>query len=521
MDEPGRKHTRGELIARRIGLPLGPLLFLLALVVPLPEFAADGAVVSATTNVRVTLGLGAWMAIWWMTEALPLAATSLLPLAVLPLSGLATARDTAPQYFSDIVALFLGGFCLALAMQKAGLHKRIALRVVRVFGARPRRLVLGFLAGSALMSMWVSNTATTIMLIPVVLTVVQESLPEEGGSEAAARFGAACLLAVAFGASLGGVGTTIGTPPNAYFQGFFNQHYAAEIAAGTLPEITLGRWMMIGLPLVVVLVPACWLLLTRLSPGVPRKLPEFEGQDIIQRIKPDGPPHKSEWLVMAIFFAAAAAWITHAPIELAGAVLPLTGWDAYFAFGTGRSFITDGTIAITAALLLFLLPDFRERGGRLLTWEFAGRRLPWGALLLFGGGLALAWAIDTGGLSAYLRAAFGTLGGVPVWVLLALVIVLMAALSELASNTAAAAMVIPVLASLAAAIGVDPLPLLVAGVLGASCGYALPVATPPNTIAYATGRVSIAQLVRAGALLDVVAIVAMYLAVTLLLRLVL
>jgi solute carrier family 13 (sodium-dependent dicarboxylate transporter), member 2/3/5 len=513
MEETARQHTRGELIARRIGLLLGPALFVLALIVPLPEFAFDGVVAAPTTNVRVTLGLGLWMAVWWMTEALPLAATSLLPLAVLPLSGLETARNTAPQYFSDIVALFLGGFCLALAMQKAGLHKRIALRVVRIFGAKPRRLVLGFLAGSALLSMWVSNTATTIMLIPVVLTVVQESLPEDGGSEQAVRFGAACMLAVAFGASLGGVGTTIGTPPNAYFQGFFNQHYAAEIAAGTLPEITLGRWMMIGLPIVLVLVPACWLLLTFLSPRVPKTLPEFEDQDIAERIKPEGPPRKSEWMVMAIFFTTAAAWITHAPIEIGKTVLPLTGWDGYFAFGTGRSFITDGTIAITAALLLFLLPDFREKGGRLLTWEFAGRRLPWGALLLFGGGLALAYAIDTGGLNEYLKAAFGTFAGIPVWVLVALVIVLMAGLSELASNTAAAAMVVPVLASLASAIGVDPLPLLIAGVLGASSGYALPVATPPNTIVYATGRVKIGQLVRAGALLDAVSVIVMYLAV--------
>jgi solute carrier family 13 (sodium-dependent dicarboxylate transporter), member 2/3/5 len=513
---PGRPNR--SLIVRRVGLGLGPLLFVLALIVPLPVLPFDGVEVIPDSSIRVVLGLAAWVSVWWMTEALPLAASSLLPLVVLPVSGVVPANVIAPQYFADIVVLFLGGFCLALAMQKAGLHRRIALRVIQIMGTRPRRLVFGFLFAAALLSMWVSNTATTLMLIPVVLTIVHDTLPEENRSEVAKRFAAACLLAVAFGASLGGVATTIGTPPNAFFQGFFNQRYAVEIAAGELPEITFGRWMLLGVPLAAVLVPACWVLLTRLSPGVPKVLPEFDGDAVRERIKPASGPSMAEIAVMVIFFATVFMWVTHSAIRIGDFKVPLTGWNEWFSYGTGRTFISDGTIAIAAALMLFVLPDFRRGGERLLTWEFAAPRLPWGALLLFGGGLSLAFSFGESGLNDYMIAAFGTLAGVPVWLLVLVIILAVTFISELASNTAAAAMVVPVVASLAGALGTDPLPLVIAATLGASCGYALPVATPPNTIAFATGHVSVGRMVKAGAILDVVAIAAMYTAVTLLVR---
>jgi sodium-dependent dicarboxylate transporter 2/3/5 len=276
----------------------------------------------------------------------------------------------------------------------------------------------------------------------------------------------------------------------------------------------------VGVPLVLVLVPACWLLLTRLSPGVPRELPGPEA-GAPGHAEHNRRPRPGEVMVMVIFFATALAWITHAPISIGGAALPLTGWDGHFAFGGARSFVSDGTIAIAAALLLFLLPAPGKRGDRLLTWEFAAPRLPWGALLLFGGGLALAQALETGGVTAYLTAGFGALAGVPLWLIVLLVILAVTVVSELASNTASAAMAIPVLASLAAALDVDPGPLLMAAALGASCGYALPVATPPNTIVYATGEVNVSTMIRAGAILDLIAAIAMYAAVMLLARLVL
>jgi len=495
-------------LARRIGLVLGPVLFLFALLLPLPVL--DSA--APDFRMRATLGLALWMAAWWMTEALPLAASSLLPLVVMPACGVMTAPAAASHFFSDIVALFLGGFCLALAMQKAGLHRRIAMVVLRIFGSRPRRLVLGFLCASALLSMWVSNTATTLMLIPVVLTVTALPGPR---TPQMARFAAACLLAVAFGASIGGVGTTIGTPPNVFLAGFYNQHYEARIAAGELAPITFGRWMLVGVPLVLALVPACWLLLTRLSPGVPR---DFAADVKLQHA---GRISAAEATVMGLFLITALAWITRAPVSIGEAVLPLTGWDRAFSFGAAGTYISEGTISIAAALALFLLPDWRKGGERLLTWEFAAPRLPWGALLLFGGGLALAQGLKDGGVIAYLTAAFGTLAGVPLWLVILVVILCVTVISELASNTASAAMAIPVLASLAAALGVEPGPLLMAAALGASCGYALPVATPPNTIVYATGEVTVAQMVKAGALLDVIAAAAMYAVVMLLARAVL
>lgn len=471
-------------------------------------------------TLRAALGLALWMATWWMTEALPLAATSLVPLVMLPVCGVMTGGATASHYFSDIVALFLGGFCLALAMEKAGLHKRVALVVLRLFGARPRMLVLGFICAAVLIGMWVSNTATTLMLIPVALTVVSHGLGA-GRTAEGRRFAAACLLAVAYGSAIGGVATVIGTPPNAFFQGFYNKHYAAEIAAGTLAPITFGRWMMVGVPVALVLAPACWLLLTRVSPGVPRELPNFSGDAIIARIQPTARTSAAERMVLVVFVLAALAWVTHAPIRIGGALVPLTGWNEWFTFGQERSFISDGTIAVAAALLLFMLPSWQGRADRLLTWEFASPRLPWGALLLFGGGLALAQGLEAGGVNAYLKAAFGTLAGVPVWLVVLIVIVGVTLVSELASNTASAAMAIPVLASLATALGAEPGPLLMAAALGASCGFALPVATPPNTIAYATGEVSVAQMVKAGAWLDVVAAAVMYAAVMLLARAVL
>jgi sodium-dependent dicarboxylate transporter 2/3/5 len=498
---------------KQAGLALGPLLFVLALVIPLPDVAG----ISAGEGTRVTLGLAAWMAVWWTTEAVPLAATSLLPLVVLPVSGVAPGSSVAPNYFSDIIALFLGGFCLALAMQKAGLHKRIALRVLRITGTKPRRVVLGFVVASAFLSMWVSNTATTLMLMPVAATVFAVALPSEARTETSTRFAVACLLGVAFGANLGGLATTIGTPPNAFFQGYFNQRYASEIAAGTVPEITFGRWMVIGLPLVLLLVPACWLLLTRVSPGVPKIVPQLS-EDSLQHLRSGGKTSAAEWLVIIIFVGTATAWVTHAPIRIGDFIVPLTGWDEWLKFGTTSSFVTDGTIAIAAALLLFVLPDSRKEKERLLTWEFAESRLPWGALLLFGGGLSLAFAFEAGGLSDYLQGAFGTLGGVPVWLLVAMILISVTLFSEFASNTAAVAMIVPVLASLADGLGMEPAPLLIAAALGGSCGYALPVATPPNTIVYATGDVSVSRMIRAGALLDVVAVVLMYAVVMLVVR---
>jgi sodium-dependent dicarboxylate transporter 2/3/5 len=506
----------GTGVLARVGFWAGPALFLAAWLSPLPALSFQGTPVPATPAVHVVLGLTLWMATWWLTEALPLAATALLPLVVLPSFGVMTAKAVAPAYFDDTIALFLGGFCLALGMEKSGLHRRFAWLVVRVAGTGPRGLVFGFFAASGLVSMWVSNTATALMLMPVAVNVVRAVLPASpaGPSRGASNFAACCVLAVAYGASLGGVGTLIGTPPNM----FFRRHVDSLVAGGAdLPEVTFGRWIVVGAPIVLVTIPAAWFLLTRFVLPVPKAIDGTHREGLLDRLRPAGRATFAERAVFVVFVSTAALWITREPVEIGGFDVPLTGWARAFTRGTGAtavSFVTDGTIAVAAALALFTLPSRAGRGDRLLTWDFALARLPWGALLLFGGGLCLAEAFKVpGGLNGYLMALFAGLGGIPDWLVLVVVAFGLTALSEVTSNTAAISMMLPVLTSLAEGVGAPVLPILLAGTLAASCGFALPIATMPNTIAYGTGLASVRQMGRAGLVLDVFATLVMVAAV--------
>ena len=501
--------------AARVGLLAGPALFAAALLLPLPDLvSATGQAVPASHAVRVVMGLSLWMATWWMTEAFPLAATALLPILVLPLAGVLPARDVARVYFDDTIMLFLGGFCLALAMERTGLHRRFAFAVVRLAGTRPRRLILGFFLASGLVSMWVSNTATSLMLMPVAVTVVRALVGHDKAArdEGARRFAACCLLAVAYGASLGGVGTLIGTPPNVVFQ----RHWQELVASGGAhTEVTFGRWMLLGVPLVAVLLPMAWWLLVRVALPVPATLAGTDGAGVLDRLRPAGRATFPERVVFFTFVTTALLWVTRQRLDVGGFVIPLTGWERLFAripskSGEGVSFVTDGTVAIAAALFLFAVPTRRAPGDRVLPWTYAARHLPWGTLLLFGGGFCLAesWRVP-GGLNEYLAASFQGLGGLPPMLVVLAVTVGMTLLSEIANNTAATVMMLPVLSALAKGLGTDPLPILLAGTLGASCGFALPVATPPNTVAYGTGEVSVRDMVRAGLVLDVAAILVM------------
>jgi len=488
----------------------GPAALVLAHALPLPTWSG----VEPTAAVRTVLGLTAWMATWWMTEVVPLAVTSLLPLVVLPFARVAPARAVAPAYFEDTIALFLGGFCLALGLERTGLHRRFAHAVVRRAGADPRRLVLGFLLASGLVSMWVSNTATALLLMPVATTVVQAMVPAPGARTAAERNFAACaVLAVAYGASIGGVGTLVGTPPNTIFRGFVEQH-----AGAGLPGVSFAAWLVVGVPIVLVLLPLTWLLLVRVALPIPPGLASMPRDGLLARLASDAPPSRDERVVFVTFLATAVAWITREPVDLGALRLP--GWGALFGgvrAGTRfDAYVRDSTVAVAAALLLFVLPSRARPGERLLPWSFAATRVPWGVLLLFGGGFALADAFGPSGLNAYLTAAFRGLAGLPTWLVIGIVVVGLAAISEVASNTAAITMMLPVLLPLAHGLGVAPLPILLAGTLAASCGFALPVATPPNAIAYATGEVTARQMARAGLLLDVVAAAVMIAAVLLL-----
>jgi sodium-dependent dicarboxylate transporter 2/3/5 len=431
------------------------------------------------------------MAIWWMTAAIPVFATALLPLALLPLFGAGGIRETAAPYAHELIFLFMGGFIIALAMQRWGLHQRIALNALRLAGTRQTGIIAGFMAVTAFLSMWVSNTATTIMMLPIALSVIGLSGDVDTGDSPrgapSTSFATALLLGIAYAASIGGIGTLIGTPPNLFLASF------AENELGI--SISFVRWMAVGLPLVFVFVPITWFLLTRVL--FPLKGEQIAGDaDTIPRmLRSLGVMNRGERITLLVFTLTAAAWVTRpllAQLTLFG-TQPLSG-------------LTDPGIAIVAALLLFVSPvDIRQRVFAM-DWETAAR-LPWGLLLLFGGGLSLAGAISRNGVSEFIGSQVAAIGTAPVLVMIVVVVTMMIFLTELTSNIATTAALVPILAAIAPPLGFHPLLLAVPAAIAASCAFMLPVATPPNAIVFGSGYVDIAQMMRAGIGLNLIGIV--------------
>ena len=456
----------------RLGLVLGPVLFALMLAVPAPAgLSADGWRVAATAVL---------MAVWWVTEPIPIPATALLPLALFPLLGVSNIQEAASPYANELIFLFMGGFMIALAMQRWGLHRRIALGVLSAVGTRPAALVGGFMLATAFISMWVSNTATAVMMLPIALSVVQ--LVQRGAPEGSrSDLPGALMLGIAYAASIGGFATLIGTPPNALLAGFVRQTYGIRVG--------FAQWMMVGVPMMLVLLPFTWLLLTRVVYRVNE--PEIPGgrELIAGEMRSLGPVSAPERVVAVVFGLAALAWIVRPLLETA-----VPGAE-----------LSDAGIAITAALVLFLFPVNLARAEFVLDWQWAGR-LPWDVLLLFGGGLSLADALTRTGVAKWIGAGLSGLGSLPTPLLVLLVCATIVFLSEIASNTATAAAFLPVVGSLAVGVGENPLLFVVPAALAASCGFMLPVATPPNAIAYATGHVSVPRMARAGLLLDLMGI---------------
>jgi solute carrier family 13 (sodium-dependent dicarboxylate transporter), member 2/3/5 len=450
---------------QRIGLVLGPLVFATMLLLPSPEGLSPEAWRTAAT--------GMLMAVWWVSEALPIPATALVPLVAFPVLGVLPIGRTAAPYANPLIFLFLGGFVLALCMQRWQLHRRVALTVVRIVGTRPRTIVLGFILATALLSMWVSNTATAVMMLPIGLSIValvvrhQADVSQPGES----NFAVALMLGIAYGASIGGLATLIGTPPNALLAAFMLESYGVEIG--------FAQWMMVGLPLTAIALPLVWLLLTRvLYPIELKELPG--GREVIDReLSAMGPVSRPERMVAVVFCLTAGAWIARPLLEghLPG--------------------LSDTGIAIAAALALFLMPVDLRKGVFLMRWKDA-EKLPWGVLILFGGGLALADAIAGSGLAEWIGGGLGVLAGFPTWTLVLGVALVVIFLTELTSNTATAAAFLPLVASIAIGLGHSPLLLAVPAALAASCAFMMPVATPPNAIVYGSGYVSIPQMVRAG-----------------------
>lgn len=454
-------------------LLVGPAIFIVMVLLPPPAgLELQAWRVAATAMLMAAL---------WVTEAVPIPVTGLLPLVLFPLLGVAPVAAASAPYGDPLIFLFLGGFLIALGLERWNLHRRIALRVIGLVGTRPAALVGGFMLATAFLSMWVSNTATAVMMLPIGISVV--GLLQKQDGERLEGFSAALLLSIAYAASIGGVATLIGTPPNALLAAFMRQSYGVEIG--------FAQWMVIGLPVAVIMLGLTWLVLTRVAFALPKDEIPGSAELIRSEAAALGPVTTPEWRVGLVFVAAAMLWVAR---PLLSGVLPAG--------------LNDTTIAVAAGVLLFVVPaggDGAGRGVALLDWD-AAKRLPWGVLLLFGGGLSLAAAISDSGLAAWIGSGFAALDAWPVLLVVLLVTAGIVFLTELTSNIATAAAFLPLMASVAPVIGADPFLLTIPVALAASCAFMLPVATPPNAIVYGSGHLTVGQMARAGMLLNLAGI---------------
>ncbi len=454
---------------------------------------------------RHTLAVTILMAAWWMTVAIPIPATSILPVVLFPLLGILPSGSTAANYANNNIFLFLGGFILALGIERWSLHRRIALHIVRVVGTNPARMVLGFMLATAFLSMWISNTATALMMLPIALAVIG-SMREAAGGQSMGGFAPALLLGVAYSASIGGLATPIGTPPNISFLRIL------EILYPQAPTFSFGRWMLAFLPLVIIFLPVAWLMLTRVVHRLQRGTVGAGGQVIREEILGLGPMSVPESRMLWIFTTTAVLWVTRGDLELGTLTIP--GWAGLVERALGlehfSSYLHDATVAVGMAVLTFLVPADRDEEGRprkLMDWETAVR-LPWGILLLFGGGFALALAFKESGLSQHMGEAFaGRLEGFHPLFLVAAICFLLTFLTEVTSNTATTEVVLPVLAGTAGAMGINPLLVMIPATLSASCAFMLPIATPPNAIIFGSGQVEMRQMIRAGIWLNFIGVI--------------
>ena len=440
-----------------------------------------------------TAGVAALMAIWWITEAIPIPATALLPVALFPLLGIMNGKAVAGTYFNNIIFLFIGGFIMALAMQKWNLHRRIALKIILLIGASPRRIVLGFMVATAFLSMWISNTATTMMMVPIALAVIIK-LKESVAGGGISRFSVGLLIGIAYAASIGGTATLIGTPPNLSFSRIFSIYFP------NAPEITFAGWFSFGLPCSVIFLFIAWLVLSFIF--VPRK--QAIGIDVNlfrEEHRSLGRVSYEEKVVLLLFVALALLWLLRRDIDVGW--LMFRGWSTLLPV---PGFVDDGTTAILVALLLFVIPSRTSGRGRLMNWETAAR-LHWGIVILFGGGFALASGFKESGLSVWLAEQLSGLGGIAPVFLVGSICTMLTFLTELTSNTATTEMVLPLLGSLAVAIEVNPLLLMIPATLSASCAFMLPVATPPNAIVFGSGEVKMADMMKVGVVMNLIGVV--------------
>ncbi len=461
---------RFTLNKKTIGLFLGPLVFLLIMFGFQPENMSEAA--------HAVLASTAWIAIWWITEALPMAVTALLPIVLFPLTGGSDIKAAVSGYSHPFIFLFIGGFILAIALEKWWLHKRIALVIINWVGTSKRMIILGFMLATAFLSMWISNTATAVMMLPIGMAIIEKLRSDTEGKEEN-RFGTVLMLGIAYSASIGGIATLIGTPPNLILVGIIQETYNVDLS--------FFDWFKLALPFAMVMLFICWFYLTRFSFDI--GTPSIPGgrEEIRKQLKGLGKMSFEEKSVAVVFTLTALAWISRS--YLLEPILPA---------------IDDTIIAIASAVLLFLLPA-SQKGENLLQWDDA-KKIPWGILLLFGGGISLAVAFDKSGLAEWIGNQFTLFEGMYLLIIILCLVAAVNFLTEITSNTATTAVILPLLAPLAVAVDTHPFLLMSAAAIAASCAFMLPVATPPNALVFGSGQIKMEEMMRAGFLLNLISI---------------
>ena len=470
---------------QKIGFILGLISFLLLLFFFNPE--------PTKPEVGKVAAVAVLMAIWWITEALPMAATSLVPLVFFPLLGVLSGADISDSYINSVIFLFVGGFMLAIAMENWGLHRRIALKIISIFGGTANSVLYGFMLSSAFLSMWISNTATAVMMLPIALAVISK-IENEFGREETKNFSKSILLGIAYSCSIGGIATLIGTPPNL---ALVRIH---KIAFPNAPQISFGDWMMLAFPITVILLFLTAILLSKIIFRSNKKI-KLNKDFIKNEYASLGKASFPERIIAIVFGLTSFLWIFRTDINLGFIKIP--GWSTFFHT---PEFIDDGTVAVTMAFLLFLFPSKDQKQKTILAANVF-EQIPWGIILLFGGGFALATAFSSSGLSEYIGNNLRGLSAIPTFILVLIICAIINFLTELTSNTATTQMILPILASVSVAIGVNPLMLMIAATLSASMAFMMPVGTPPNTIVFASKRLRIIDMAKTGFVLNIISIV--------------
>ncbi len=480
------RHNSKKSTTQKTGLILGPSLFLILIFF----FDLDPSNPILTRMAAVAL----LMAVWWITDAIPLFATSLIPMILFPLLGILKSNDTAPIYFNSTILLFLGGFMIALTMEKWNLHKRISLVIIRFIGGGPGRIILGFMLASSFLSMWISNTATAIMMVPIGLAIVLK-MEDSFGTEETRNFTTGLMLGIAYGCSIGGIATLVGTPPNLSF---------ARIYQITFPDaepVGFGMWFIMGLPISVTLLIIVWIILTRVFFRTSPKL-KVEKSIIENEYEKLGTISFEEKTVLKIFTLTALLWVFRKKLTLGFLTIP--GWSQLLPNST---LIDDATVAIFMAMIMFLIPAKNKSSSySTIMGPDVIKKLPWDIVLLFGGGFALAKGFQVTGLSEYLGYKFSGLAGMPAIIIILAICMGITFLTELTSNTATTEMILPILASVAVAVQINPLMLMIPATISASCAFMMPVATPPNAVVFGSGRIRISDMARAGVFINLIGV---------------